>query len=208
MGEMKTRLNQAHRQILLEFLKDNIALPEMEADEAAYEAAEKLVARDVRKKFPPRDMKVLAKYGKAHAADRIKGMCPNGDVVGFGFRDRTAAPQAPDYDNSIILLADDTAAAVEASRQAEEKREAAWAKVYGDYKALILSATTFAQVVEDWPAARVLEDKICSSRELTVLSQEARARIRATNVGRAAAEGGAAAGKAKRRNAARASKAA
>lgn len=178
-----TRLNRSHRERLRTFLSNNTKLPEMDAYAAAEKAAAKLVARDTRKRYPTRDMKVLVKYGKAGPAVTVRGSCPSGEVVRFDFSDQSTAPLVPDYMGTIVRFADDTATAVEEARRAEEKRSVALSKVRADYDALITSATTFEQIVADWPAAEALRSEICESRALTTLSQEARARIRKSNVG-------------------------
>lgn len=192
MDMAKTRLNQTHRQALVRFAVDNVSCPdEQEARDRDYAAAADLVKADVEKRFVPKDMAVLQKYEAARADHCIQGGSPEGMFLRFQFdSDDDRAPLVPArYCSSrSIPFSDKTAAAIQLVEKSDEALKRAKQAKIEAYKALIFSARTYEEVLEIWPAAAALSDRIGSpSTALAALSDDIAALIRNDNAGSVAA---------------------
>jgi hypothetical protein len=187
----KTRLNVTHRLALKNFAKENISCPAEEAAvERTYELAAAMVASAVQSKFPLADMAVLERYDVATQDECIRGGTPSGTFIGFEFRDDRPAPLVPDRScgSRSIPFSQDCTDAIVAYDRAKSILEKARAAKYEKYQALVNSARYFEDVVEIWPAAKELADKICKqSTSLVALSDDVRAFIATDNAGQRAA---------------------
>lgn len=184
----KTRLNQNHRSMLTAFAEKAIECKaEQKARDKAYERAEAAVVRCIEKQFPPADMQVLKKYAVASDSGCVNGGDPNGAYVRFNFDDDRVVPLRPGYgyrggasvsfDAKAKELIDVYALAEHALTEARNRK-------LGDYEALIRTAVSYEDVLDVWPAAAVLSEKIRRQQTaLVVLSSDLIATIRADNAG-------------------------
>src|SRR4051794_38471229 len=96
---------------------DKVVIPfaEKKAVDVAYKKAMPMVAAVVAKKFPPNEMKVLAKWKAASEASAPKLQYPNGSVVQFKFAkdDAPSSPSGYEYNHQMYLADAATAAAVD-----------------------------------------------------------------------------------------------
>lgn len=142
----------------LEAHANKVVIPaaEMKVLDATYKKAGPLVAAIVSKKFPPAEMKVLAKWKATHDVCSAKLQLPNGSVVQFSFREeaRPVCPDTYEYRQQIYLVDASTAAAVEKWIDAKEVYDAERKKRLAAYRALALGASYVEDVIEVWPEAR------------------------------------------------------
>jgi len=150
---------------LLQWMRENlkvhaskIVLPvtQKKALDAAYKKASGLVAAVIAKKFPPSEMKVLAKWKQAARCATTKLQLPNSAVVQFVFANDDA-PQRPDhyeYNHQIFLVDAITAAAVERWISADETYQAERKSRLTAYTALIDGASFVEDVIDVWPEAK------------------------------------------------------
>jgi len=183
------RLAERDRDALMIFAKKQIEATEDRVTlDTAYEAAADAIAALVRKENPPAEMKVLAKYNLAGADGCISISSGGGDFQQFDFnKDDPRIPMRPysrrgcGYGNRSPILMDDAtheihkAYAGELAKSLEQRQ-----KRYNDFNALIWGTTTFNALVEVWPAADAMREKIVgSSTALSVLSDEVIDRLKA-----------------------------
>lgn len=177
------KLNQTHREWLTNLARSTVTCPaEKEAVDAAYAAAAPLVRRLVEAKYPPKDMKLLAKYEAAHADRCVRLNLTAGGVTEFNFRrDDVAIPLRPATGSCYrhIYQADDaTTTAVQAYETARDAFKKAHGAKLGDYYALIRHSTKLEEVEAIWPPASGLRATLNRSVPV-VLSDDVVARIRA-----------------------------
>jgi len=177
-----TKLLQSHRDFLNGLARDNVKCPAEEmADKVAYAKAAPLVRKIVEAKYPPKDMKLLAKYEVAKIDRCIRLNLTAGGVTQFTFRADAAAPLRPtgyDCGRHIYQADEDATAAVLACATAEEAFKKAKATKLSDYAALITYSTTLEQIESVWPAATALRARFNRSVPV-ILSDDVVARIRA-----------------------------
>lgn len=187
----KIRLNQTHREALRRFAREHVAcVPEQKARDTTYRKASTGVRRDVEKQFPTTDMEILARYKVAKPDTCIRGGSPSGQFTAFTFDSKEDAPFVPDRccSSRSISFAQSTVTAIEAFEVADAALKKAREAKLAAYEALITSARTFEEVVEIWPAAAALADRIgAPSTAIVALSEDVAALIRNDNAGAAEA---------------------
>lgn len=178
------RLLQSHRDFLHAMAGEQVKCPAEEAADAkAYAKAMPIVRKIVEKKYPPADMKLLAKYEAAVPDRCIRLQLAAGGVEQFCFRDEADFPLRPNgYNggcNRHIYATDEKATEiVSACLTVAAAFKKAMATKLGDYNALIDHSTTLEQVEGVWPAASALRVRLNRAVPV-VLSDEVIARIRA-----------------------------
>jgi len=176
------RLTENHRRWLRLLARNTVKVPDKQAAyDAAYAAAAPLVRKLVEKRYPPEDMKLLAKYDVAGPDCCIRVILTAGGVEQFEFRTDEESPWRPDRAGcrSHLYQADDvTTAAVQAYVAAMDAlREATDAKLR-DYNSLIGHSKKLEEVEAVWPAATALRATLDRTLPVT-LSEDVIARIRA-----------------------------
>lgn len=155
---MKTRLNSYSRDSLMALAKSVIKCPAEEISlAAAYAKAATLVRAAVEAQLPPKDMKVLLKYGKAEVDDCIKVSGAGSYYSWFHF-EKGLGPLS--LGCRTFLVDGDTTAAVIAWEKAKESRDDAIRTKINDYQALIQASRYFEDVLEIWPEAEKLRGDI------------------------------------------------
>jgi hypothetical protein len=186
---MKLRLNQSSRDALRRLARSVVAAPkETEALEAAYEKAAGLVRRCVETAYPPKDMRVCARYEAAKIDDCIKLSLTAGGVEQFQFKTDTGPLVVkPTYTGKIYQADVDTTDAVTDWVLARDAHKKAVDEKIADYHALIQSAATFEAVAEVWPEADQLRGQF-GGQAIAVISPEIIGRIREDVKSRAQSE--------------------
>lgn len=183
----KTRLNMRHREVLRHFASENIVCDvEQKARDKAYAKASKLVRSAVETRFPVRDMEVLKKYSVAEPDKCINGGTPAGNFIRFNFDTDDESPLCPSrYCSSrSISFNQNTVDAIQALEKASNELEKAKSEKYTAYRSLIASCVTFEELIEVWPAAEALRDRICAqSTAVIALSDDLREFIKNDNAG-------------------------
>jgi hypothetical protein len=153
----KRKLLQWMRERLISHA-DKIVIPvaEKKALDAAYRKALPKVLAVVQKKFPPAEMKVLAKWRAVCNCDAAKLQYPTGVVTEFKFHADDKPQRASDYEyrGQMYLVDAATAAAVDAWKSAAELYESERGKRLVAYKALIAGASTVEDLTDVWPEAK------------------------------------------------------
>jgi hypothetical protein len=173
---MKTRLNTHARHCLMDLARSLIRCPDTDKREAeAFDIAAVLVRNEVENVFPPKDMKILEKYGQAGIDDCIRITGQGINMTLFRFKDGTGPLS---ISCKTFLVSDETAAAVIRWENAlKDHQEAIKAKVE-DYRALVNSSRYFEDVTDIWPEAESVRDEI-GTNALTVISPDLIKRIKA-----------------------------
>lgn len=150
-------LRKAHREALKNLRN---AVVKCVAEEAAvrdaYRKAAPLVRKTVESEYPPKDMKVLAKYESAEQDDCIKLRMAHGAVqdVMFDFDDKTGPMVVKKTYSGKMFLADEpTTVAVLAWKSAKETCDKTLRQKKDDYRTLIEAARTLEEVEVLWPEA-------------------------------------------------------
>ncbi len=154
------RLNEKDRDALKQFAQQWVTSPETEAaTKAAYNAAAKAVRAVVDERFPPRDMKVLARYNVA-----FKDRCINNGhwMTEFTFTfndDDDRAPLLPKNrcERRQFDWSPEVRALLEVHHRAKDLHRDAINKKLAHYRSLINGARTFEDITSVWPAAAVLQ---------------------------------------------------
>lgn len=178
------RMNDSHRSFLFNLARERVKCPnEEKADKAAYAKAESVVRKIVEERYPPKDMKLLAKYEVAAPDSCIRLQLSAGGVVEFSFRGENTGPLTPGkrgYGCSSRMYATDEAATpiISASLQARDALKKALGAKLEDYKTLIYSSTNLEQIEAVWPMASELRPRVGRLLPVT-LSNDVIARIKA-----------------------------
>lgn len=137
---------------------------EKKAVDTAYRAAAPLVMAIVEKKYPPRDMKLLTKYGVSARHNSAKIQSPGGQVVEMGFvgEDVVTVPNGCGY-RQIYLGDDRTVAAIEKYTDAVRSFKAEYEKRVGAFRTLLFGSAYVEDVIEVWPEAA----KVIPANEMT-----------------------------------------
>jgi hypothetical protein len=192
MTKLKDKfLNAELRKRLKIFVGANVKCPKEKATlDAAYAVAKPFVTAAVVAAYPPKDMKVLEKYGAAKRDTCIQYGGRYDHESSFMFNEAAEAPLVPRHtgcgDRGYVWSkeAKDALNAYVLARQAHAK---AVRTKQDDYIRLIDGSRTFNDVVAVWPAAEQLRSNLIPAtveqRALAVLSEEAIARIKADNAG-------------------------
>lgn len=155
-------LRIAHKEALRK-LRDTVvrAVTEENVVKEAYRKAAPLVRKVVETEYPPRDMRVLAKYEAAERDDCIKLRLAYGaaqDVM-FDF-DEGTGPLVVNktYSGKMFLADEETTEAVSAWKDAKEKRDKTLRQKKDDYNTLINAARTLEEVENLWPEAAQIRE--------------------------------------------------
>jgi hypothetical protein len=181
MKMASTKLLQSHRDFLNGLARESVKCPAEEmADKVAYAKAAPLVRKIVEAKYPPKDMKLLAKYEVAEQDHCIRLQLTSGGITQFTFRGDDAPMRPTGYDcgRHIYATGEDATSAVLTSATAEEAFKKAKATKLSDYNALIAHSTNLEQIESVWPAATALRARFNRSVPV-ILSDDVVARIRA-----------------------------
>jgi hypothetical protein len=138
---------------------------EKRALDAAYLRALPLALAVIEKKYPPRDMRVLQKYGSAAATENFNIQSPEGGVAEFKISDDRDMPLTPTNKGyGVIYLGDArTYAALMAWAKAKDEFEVERKKRIHAFMTLVNSVSYVEDVTEVWPEAA----NVIPSRELT-----------------------------------------
>jgi hypothetical protein len=181
-----TRLTNNHRDVLKALVTRIVDCPiEIKAEAAAYAKAAPMVRKIVEMKYPAAEMKVLDKYRCALLDECVRIQHPDGSVQQFTFR-KGDAPNVPNHHSCSqrMYLSDERQQkAVEAWVDAATALKDGTQKKREDYNAFIHSAGTFEQLIEIWPEAVQVADRIKVNLPATV-NPEMLARIKADSAAR------------------------
>lgn len=176
----QTRLTTNHRAILRELADKIVDCPaETRLEESAYQRAAPLVRKLVEAEFPPAEMVILDKYEVARRDRCINVQIAEGgagSVERFKFRDKAnkegddwddeadeSHPLVPDRGgckNRIYIANAKTAAAVHHWRLMLDALKKAKSEKLGKYHTFVDNARTFEQVLEVWPEAVQVSERI------------------------------------------------
>jgi hypothetical protein len=145
-----------------------------EALEAAYKKAAPVVRKVVEAKYPPKDMRILAKYEAAGPDKCVKVQLANGTVEKFDFTD-DAPFVVSSYCSNRMYLAGDASGAIEDWAAARDKFNEERKRRLADYNSLILTAKYVEEITGVWPEAEKLLPK---RQELVALNDDVLARIK------------------------------
>lgn len=185
LARKNKRLSNTDRDTLYSFAKKQVAATEDSAAlDAAYDAAAQVIHDLMIEKYPPKDMKVLERYGAAEADACIYVTRAQYDFDRFCFRDGDKRiPVRPRERGcnrgSPFILEGDHRQVYDAFKDAEKAQKDAMQKRLSDYRALIYGARNFNEVASVWPAAEALREAIVGTgTALQVLSDDVVARLR------------------------------
>jgi len=152
----KRRLLQWMREHLKEHASKVVTCSaEKKALDAAYKKAAPLVSSVVSQKFPPSEMKVLAKWKCTYDEAEVKLSVPDGSVVEFVFEkdDYLQRPESYEYNRQIYLATATVAAAVEKWKTASDAYKTERKKRLTAYGAMIDGSSTVEDLIGVWPEA-------------------------------------------------------
>ncbi len=181
------RLNNRIREELYAYAVSLIKFPEFDkAAEDADALAEKLVRAVMANRYPAEDLAVLKKYECLEEVDRVHFVSPSGMERHYTFP--IGAENLPAVVNSgryyirpAIMCSDEVMAAIENVDHTLNQRKQHRRQLEADYRHLIEAARTFEELLEVWPEASVMREKIdtrVQKNALTTISTEALDRIR------------------------------
>lgn len=176
-----TRLTQNHRSLLYALVNQIVDCPpEIQAEERAYQRAMPIARKIVEATYAPKDMEVFAKYDRATRDDCIQLALPDGDMMQFKFRtdDSPARPSGGNCKNHVYLADARQSGIIEAWKDSAKALEVATEAKRREYSALIEGSTYFETLVDIWPEAAQLSDRIKINLPATV-NADMMARIRA-----------------------------
>lgn len=185
-GPKNKRLSDSNRDTLKRFAKRQIeATQDRAALNDAYDGAADAVHAEVVKRWPQKDMVVLARYNAA-AADPCVYIAGSSDwdYQQFTFREDdkriTIRPNRSGCSRTPIQLEGDAAKAyAEYARLTNEDGEQVRIRLR-DFCALIDNTTNFNALADVWPAVEAMRSEIVgNSASLSVLSEEVVDRLRA-----------------------------
>lgn len=183
----KCRLNETYRNLLRAFAEDNLVIPEKEKMDKAWRKASELTQACVEKQYPPADMALLKKYGVATDDTCFQGADPDGLFLRIEVDKETPeilVPYNGGCHSRTIKFDAKTRDAVGAYEKAIVAYNEARNKKLTMYRSLIRASYYFEDVVEVWPAAEALRDKICqSSKALVALNPDIISFIKSDNAG-------------------------
>lgn len=171
---MSIRLNQNHRASLRDLAERIVDVPaETKAEEAAYQKVRPYITELVEAQFPPADMKVMAKYDRSTRKDRcINIRLDAGGDERFEFREgeEPTVPNNGGCHGRFYLASDRVSKLLTAWVSAKDARNKALKEKLGKYVTFINTAVTYEQVLEIWPEAAEVSDRI--TRNLPVAINE------------------------------------
>lgn len=150
----KTRLNNAHRDLLSAYGHERIAgLIDRSEEKAFYAQLLDSANQAIRKRYPEEDMAILRRYDAAHIDRCVRFQFPSGRVDGFYFPyEETALADLPYRRSCTTDAAYPVEAATEAALDGYQKTHAAndkeQQKRISVFDALIRAARTLEEVME------------------------------------------------------------
>ncbi|MEM8575543.1 MAG: hypothetical protein AAGF48_13010 [Pseudomonadota bacterium] len=154
----KTRLLASAKGALHSFAREHVTAPaEKKALTAAYRKVVRLLTPFIAKKFPPEDMALLDKYDMARRDDCIQCVHESGRVLQFKFEDGEG-PLLPDRYCSSRRFVPSTKCmdAIDDWILKKDAHEKALKEIRDKYYALIEASRNVEDVLEVWPAAKVV----------------------------------------------------
>lgn len=154
---------------------------EKKALDAAYAKAHPLIVATIEKKFPPRDMKVLERYGCVGKHSDFTIQSPEGGVTQFCIEgDGLAVPSQTKY-HQVFLVDARTYAAVEAWTAAKTAFAKEREKRIEAYRAVVLGAACVEDVIDVWPEANKIIPQtamsvVASPEQLAIIKADMRER--------------------------------
>lgn len=158
-----TRLTMNHRSLLYALVAQIVDCPaEIKAEQRAYDRAMPAARKIVEAVYAPKDMEVFLKYDRASKDNCIRVQLGDGDVKQFTFRadDAPYVPKGANCRDRMYLADERPGALIEAWVTAAKDLEVATEKKRAEYNAFVENAATFEQVVDIWPEAMQLSDRI------------------------------------------------
>lgn len=186
---MSTRLNSNHRSTLTALADKIVDVPaEAKAEEVAYQKAAPLVRALVEAEFPPKEMAILLKHEVARRDRCINVQGETAGVERFEFRkvsetddddengnqDHPLVPNRPDYScrNRIYIANAKTQTAVAAWVKAFDAKRKAYKEKIAKYHSFIAYAATYEQVLETWPEAEQVRDRIVQNLPMALSNED------------------------------------
>lgn len=164
----KKTLNKTNREALVALARRLVNETEnTDAVDATYHIAADIVASLVEQKYPKSDMEILRKYKVGLLDTCVYISAGYGGMDQFRFRlNDERIPYTPDgYCNrhTPYLMNEDQAKAVEDYSKALKEYDASVKTRVNDFEALIYISRTFEDLVEIWPSAGRLRERICGT---------------------------------------------
>lgn len=182
----KTRLNKEHRRMLVDLAYQKIEKSfDFSKLNSLYAEFRTKCLVEVANQFPPKDMRILAKYGAAQMRNNV-------GIVFYSKDSDEKAVADVIFENDRAHITNYYSAEAKLKlpyggeiyqlylRWKEEKNKTTKRlnKIRGDYQNLINYARTFEDVLEVWEEAEELRHKICANRQLIVMNNELCNRIK------------------------------
>ena len=154
--DTKRRLNAGLRMSLRALFIEHVRIPPSAREAELYREAEPIVRAAVAQKFPPADMEICAKYGKASVDDCIKLMLCTGVVILFRFAPKTGPVVASHtYNDQIYAVPDASHSEIlDEWFHLYEERNKQQASSIDAFTAFVHQARTFGDVLNLWPGAQ------------------------------------------------------
>ena len=179
----KHRLTKHNRDTLLAHAKSKAIAPiEQAAYDDAYSLARTYVVEVLEQAYPTKDMKIVEKYKLASPSEHVTLRLRVGGEVEFRFRDKFDAERklpsvlTPHAGGWPVFLFDavDQTQAYERYAETRNIYQTACNKILNAYSALILNSPTYEDVLNVWPEALEIQEKILGQKfgALTRMPQE------------------------------------
>lgn len=181
-----TRLTQNHRSLLFALVSSIVDCPaEIKAEQRAYDRALPAARKIVEMAYPPKDMDVFRKYDRAARDECVNFQLHDGDMKQFTFHkdDAPSRPKGGDCSRHVYLADERQSALIEAWKDAKAALEKATEIKRKEYHAMIEGSTYFETLLDIWPEAAQLQDRIKINLPATV-NPEMMARIKADSEAR------------------------
>lgn len=186
----KTRMNDSIRNRLRELVNE-VVLCAAEQDEAERTTRDLLfqVITAVKKKYPPRDMKILQKYDRTNPVGILKLKLKAGGISQVNLSDVKDPPLRPNQTNVILPFdRDEQTNAYVAWEKANDKLRKALKEKRDRYYTLIRSTRYYEDVVEIWPEAAIISNQIVrnlpvalSQDDLSWITRDSKRRMKETS---------------------------
>lgn len=183
------RLNQKNREVLMQFARETVTSPETaEKADAAYEAAAKAVRAHIDQRYPPKDMKVLARYQVASQDFFINaGSWLKEETFSFRVTDPRAPvlPKMSSCNRPHLQWSAEERKLLEQYHLTNNIHKDALKTKLGHYNNLIIGAQTFEDIIAVWPGAAKLRRQMDPKKPPSLLpvSQASIDFIKADNAG-------------------------
>lgn len=158
-----SRLNSSHKEVLLKFAEEQTLkfFPMTEINAEEKELA-KMVVAEVKARYPEKDMVILEKYrlAKVNQVFYVRSSKSTGDKYPLKLPTGLLIPTNEYTADDVYIPVDHPAHGTYTKLlKLTRDREFGIKEKMKNYQALMASATSFKQVVEIWPEAKVFEDR-------------------------------------------------